>query len=124
MSQYRSLWLTVICTAIKDACSDRQGLDKENAENWLMGNSKDFQKVCELANVMPHRIRRAYLEIKGGRKMVSFPEMLGRYTRRIKNKTGSEYVKSNKKDSEQKKKVAINKKKVARKRGAKNSETA
>lgn len=77
----RALWRAVILQAITDACSKgcvKSGheraslaLSRENAINWLKGNSWGFRYVCNLADVEPTRVLEAYKQIKEGRKVSS-----------------------------------------------------
>lgn len=62
-----ALWRAVIAQAISDATSiirakdpglmKRAGLERDQARTWLLGNSKYFRDVCEMALLEPAAVR-------------------------------------------------------------------
>ena len=69
-SPERRLFVAVLSQAVHDAFSSHvPGLEKRQAQAWLMGNSKDFKEICELSGRNPEyvltKIRRKILEKNG-----------------------------------------------------------
>ena len=69
-SPERRLFIAVLSQAVHDAFSSHvPGLEKRQAQAWLMGNSKDFKEICELSGRNPEyvltKIRRKILEKNG-----------------------------------------------------------
>lgn len=52
----RNIWIKVLSQAIRDTRSKNNKI-KERAIKWLTEGSKDFTKVCELANIDSDKIR-------------------------------------------------------------------
>ena len=50
------LWRAVIRQAIKDA-TGKNKLEKPYALKWIFGDGRDFNLVCEFADVLPHKVR-------------------------------------------------------------------
>jgi hypothetical protein len=55
---YRKLWREVIMQAMRDACGVYVGSRKptakhvkNEAQRWLLSNSRDFRQVCEFAQI-------------------------------------------------------------------------
>jgi len=69
-SPERRLFIAVLSQAVHDAFSSHvPGLEKRQAQAWLMGNSKDFKEICELSGRNPEyvltKIRRKILGANG-----------------------------------------------------------
>ena len=66
----RRLFIAVLSQAVHDAFSSHvPGLDKRQAQAWLMGNSEDFKIICENAGrdakYVLTKIRRKILQANG-----------------------------------------------------------
>jgi len=66
----KRLFIAVLSQAVHDAFSSHvQGLEKRQAQSWLMSNSEDFKEICELSgrdsNYVLTKIRRKILEKNG-----------------------------------------------------------
>jgi len=69
-SPERKLFIAVLSQAVHDAFSSHvPGLEKRQAQSWLMSNSKDFKDICEHAGrnsgYVLEKIRRKILEKNG-----------------------------------------------------------
>lgn len=60
----RALWSSVIALAIKDAFSGR-GKDREEARHFILGKSRWFNQVCDMAGVNPEWVYRKVHECMG-----------------------------------------------------------
>tara|TARA_R110002020_G_scaffold474501_1_gene706112 strand:- start:672 stop:1031 length:360 start_codon:yes stop_codon:yes gene_type:complete len=58
--QCQRIWKAVLAQACKDASyignKDREGLEAQRAQNYLLSGSLDLQLVCELADVNIERV--------------------------------------------------------------------
>ena len=66
----RRLFIAVLSQAVHDAFSSHvPGLEKRQAQSWLISNSKDFRDICELSgrdsSYVLEKIRRKILEKNG-----------------------------------------------------------
>ena len=66
----RKLFIAVLSQAVHDAFSSHvPKLEKQQAQAWLMGNSKDFRDICELSGrdsrYVFEKIRRKILKDNG-----------------------------------------------------------
>ena len=62
-----ALWRAVVLQQFIDACGPArrsdprrqryEGYDRYESRKWLLGNSGNFQAVCEAAELPPHRVR-------------------------------------------------------------------
>ena len=96
-SPERKLFIAVLSQAVHDAFSSHvPGLEKRQAQSWLMSNSKDFKDICEHAGrnsgYVLEKIRRKILEKNGWNVNIS----LGTQPRRVrrhkqKHLTGNAY---------------------------------
>ena len=69
-SPERRLFVAVLSQAVHDAFSSHvPGLEKRQAQAWLMSNSEDFKNICELSGrnseYVLAKIRRKILEKNG-----------------------------------------------------------
>jgi len=69
-SPERKLFVAVLSQAVHDAFSSHvPKLEKQQAQAWLMGNSKDFRDICELSGrdsrYVFEKIRRKILKDNG-----------------------------------------------------------
>lgn len=53
----RALWAAVLYTAVKDALSPRDTLDKRAAVAWIAAGGAHFRAVCDFLDVDPARLR-------------------------------------------------------------------
>ena len=91
----RRLFIAVLSQAVHDAFSRHvPGLERQRAQTWLMGNSKDFRDICELSgrdsNYVLTKIRRKILEKNGWNVNISLRTQ-PRRIRKQKHLTGNAY---------------------------------
>lgn len=71
------LWSKVIKQALEDACTEkpigenksRYNITHNQAKNWLIDDNKEFNIVCNMANLNPNKTKKNiinYLNIKKG----------------------------------------------------------
>ena len=75
-SPERRLFVAVLSQAVHDAFSNHvPGLEKRQAQAWLMSNSEDFKSICELSGrdseYVLKKIRRKILEKNGWNVSIS-----------------------------------------------------
>ena len=51
------LWRAVIIQALSDARKRQNPAEQERAAFWLLAGGKDFQQVCEFADLDPDAVR-------------------------------------------------------------------
>ena len=93
----RRLFIAVLSQAVHDAFSSHvPGLEKRQAQAWLMSNSEDFKEICELSgrdsNYVLTKIRRKILEKNGWNVNTSLraqPRRTRKYNK--KHLTGNAY---------------------------------
>lgn len=61
IGEYVSFWKKVICQAITDALSKNKSA-KKNAIIWFLKDEKDFNLVCDWAQIVPHKLRQHIIE--------------------------------------------------------------
>jgi len=91
----RRLFIAVLSQAVHDAFSSHvPGLEKRQAQSWLISNSKDFRDICELSGrdseYVLTKIRRKILEKNGWNVNVSLRTQ-PRRIRKQKHLTGNAY---------------------------------
>ena len=91
----RRLFIAVLSQAVHDAFSSHvPGLEKRQAQAWLMSNSEDFKEICELSgrdsNYVLTKIRRKILE-KNGWNVNTSLRTQPRRRRKQKHLTGNAY---------------------------------
>ena len=91
----RRLFIAVLSQAVHDAFSSHvPGLEKRQAQSWLISNSKDFRDICEHAGrdseYVLTKIRRKILEKNGWNVNVSLRTQ-PRRIRKQKHLTGNAY---------------------------------
>lgn len=63
----QQLWADVMLLAVKDAVNPGKTVnrrrERDQAREWLLGNSADFQQVCEFAGINPEAMREKLLEL-------------------------------------------------------------
>jgi len=94
-SPERKLFIAVLSQAVHDAFSSHvPGLEKRQAQSWLMSNSKDFKDICEHAGrnsgYVLEKIRRKILEKNGWNVNISLRTIPPRI-RKQKHLTGNAY---------------------------------
>tara|TARA_Y100000401_G_scaffold94368_1_gene80836 strand:+ start:877 stop:1245 length:369 start_codon:yes stop_codon:yes gene_type:complete len=94
-SPERRLFVAVLSQAVHDAFSSHvPGLEKRQAQAWLMSNSEDFKEICELSgrdsNYVLTKIRRKILE-KNGWNVNTSLRTQPRRRRKQKHLTGNAY---------------------------------
>ena len=61
------LWKAVIVMAFEDCfnkgASKMEAYRKQDAHEWFISGSKDFEDVCYMADIEPLRVRNRYLEL-------------------------------------------------------------
>ena len=96
-SPERRLFIAVISQAVHDAFSNHvPKLEKQQAQSWLMGNSKDFKSICEnagrSAQYVFEKIRKKILKANGWNIDVSMRTTPPRIRKRKqKHLTGNAY---------------------------------
>jgi hypothetical protein len=53
------LWQAVVLQAVREARGP-DSREKSDAHEWLIGGSKDFAEVCDLAGFNPRKVREDY----------------------------------------------------------------
>ena len=93
----RRLFIAVLSQAVHDAFSAHiSGLERRQAQTWLVSNSKDFRDICELSgrnsSYVLEKIRRRILKKEGWNVNLSLRTQ-PRRVRRFKQKhlTGNAY---------------------------------
>ena len=86
----RRLFIAVLSQAVHDAFADHvPPYEKSQAQAWLMGNSTDFQNICENAGreskYVLEKIRRRILEKNGWNVNISMRVTSPRRRRQMKN---------------------------------------
>ena len=86
----RRLFIAVLSQAVHDAFADHvPPYEKSQAQAWLMGNSTDFQNICENAGreskYVLEKIRRKILEKNGWNVNISMRVTSPRRRRQMKN---------------------------------------
>ena len=86
----RRLFIAVLSQAVHDAFSSHvPGLEKRQAQSWLMSNSEDFKIICENAGrdakYVLTKIRRKILEKNGWNVNLSLRTTPPRRRRQMKN---------------------------------------
>ena len=86
----RRLFIAVLSQAVHDAFSSHvPGLEKRQAQSWLMSNSDDFKTICENAGrdakYVLTKIRRKILEKNGWNVNLSLRTTPPRRRRQMKN---------------------------------------
>lgn len=65
IAKIQALWRAVILQRITDALSRSSKKEaivwRDRAVRWLLSGSSDFEIVCELAGVCPHRVRESFV---------------------------------------------------------------
>ena len=94
-SPERRLFVAVLSQAVHDAFSSHvPGLEKRQAQAWLMSNSEDFKNICELSGrnseYVLAKIRRKILE-KNGWNVNTSLRTQPRRRRKQKHLTGNAY---------------------------------
>ena len=94
-SPERKLFIAVLSQAVHDAFSSHvPGLEKRQAQSWLMSNSKDFKDICENAGrnsgYVLEKIRRKILKENGWNVNISLRTQ-PRRIRKQKHLTGNAY---------------------------------
>lgn len=94
MTPEHTLWQSVLLQALTDATYDGANDDllreKRDADGWLRGFSRDFRRVCALAQIDPDFVRESYV---AGRIN---PELLRAGTNKIGRKREIAYRRANK----------------------------
>lgn len=61
LKKMRRLWCAVFAQAVRDMhgkmCSALAQAEKQQAQTWLAGDSKDFYEVCDLAGINPEAFK-------------------------------------------------------------------
>ena len=91
----RKLFVAVLSQAVHDAFSSHvSGVERRQAQAWLLGNSNDFKNICENAGrasgYVLTKIRRKILEKNGWNVNVSLKTQ-PRSSRKQKHLTGNAY---------------------------------
>ena len=86
----RRLFVAVLSQAVHDAFANHvPGLEKRQAQAWLVGNSEDFKTICENAGrdskYVITRIRRKILQANGWNVDISLRTTPPRRRRQMKN---------------------------------------
>ena len=86
----RRLFIAVLSQAVHDAFAEHvPGLEKRQAQTWLMSNSEDFRDICENAGrhsgYVLTKIRRKILEKNGWNVNLSLRTTPPRRRRQMKN---------------------------------------
>ncbi len=86
----RRLFIAVLSQAVHDAFADHvPPYEKSQAQAWLMGNSTDFQNICENAGreskYVLEKIRRRILKENGWNVNISMRVTSPRRRRQMKN---------------------------------------
>ena len=94
-SPERRLFIAVLSQAVHDAFSSHvPRLEREQAQNWLMSNSKDFKDICEHAGKSSEyvfgKIRKRILKENGWNVNISLRTQ-PRRIRKQKHLTGNAY---------------------------------
>ena len=89
-SPERKLFVAVLSQAFHDAFSNHvPRMEKQQAQTWLMSNSRDFKEICELSgrdsNYVLEKIRRKILEKNGWNVNLSLRTTPPRRRRQMKN---------------------------------------
>jgi len=94
-SPERKLFIAVLSQAFHDAFSSHvPRMEKQQAQTWLMSNSRDFKNICELSgrnsSYVLEKIRRKILEKNGWNVNISLRTQ-PRRIRKQKHLTGNAY---------------------------------
>ena len=86
----RKLFVAVLSQAVHDAFSSHvSGVERRQAQAWLLGNSNDFKNICENAGrdskYVIARIRKKILKANGWNVDISFRTTPPRRRRQMKN---------------------------------------
>jgi len=98
----KRLFVAVLSQAVHDAFSEHvSGLEKQQAQTWLMSNSKDFRDICELSGrhseYVLTKIRRKIVEKNGWNVNISLRTQ-PRRIRKQKHLTGNAYYAAKKRE--------------------------
>ena len=100
----KRLFIAVLSQAVHDAFSSHvPGLEKRQAQAWLMSNSKDFKEICELSGrnseYVLTKIRRRILKDNGWNVNVSLRTQPRRIRKhKQKHLTGNAYYAAKKRE--------------------------
>ena len=86
----RRLFVAVLSQAVHDAFSEHvSGLERRQAQSWLISNSNDFKDICELSGrdsgYVLEKIRKRILEKNGWNVNLSLRTTPPRRRRQMKN---------------------------------------
>jgi len=95
----KRLFIAVLSQAVHDAFSEHvSSLERQQAQTWLMSNSRDFKEICELSGreskYVFEKIRRKILEKQGWNVNISMRVTSPRRRRQIR-KTNKKHLTGN-----------------------------
>ena len=65
MEPEQKLWMAVLETALDDALSHKDPIQKEKARRWFRDGGANFRLVCDLANFDASFVRKKILSVIG-----------------------------------------------------------